>query len=363
MITYKFRLKSKNTANLVKMADAVNFVWNYANQTSIEYLDKHYKWLSGYDLGKLIKGCSTDLGINYNTAEATVQEYARRRLQFKRRNLAWRSRKRSLGWIPFKHECICKLKGDSFIYRGKQFRFWKSREVSGRIKSGSFSQDSKGHWCINFVCDSVKAERINDKREVGIDLGLKTLVTLSDGNRISRETITAKYAEKLAIAQRARKKKRVTAIHAKIKNVRKDFNHKETTKLVNNYGKIFVGDVSPSKLKRTRFAKSVSDASWADFKSMLAYKAIALGVEYKEVKENFSTVTCSVCFKRTGPSGLSALGVREWICTCGATHNRDVNAAKNILRFGHETLKGAKLSEVSITKETLEMSKEPSLAI
>lgn len=94
---------------------------------------------------------------------------------------------------------------------------------------------------------------------------------------------------------------------------------------------------------RTQMAKSVSDASWSDFKSMLAYKAIALGVEYKEVKENFSTVTCSTCFERTGPSGLSALGVREWVCSCGAVHDRDVNAAKNILRFGHESLKGTQI--------------------
>lgn len=72
--------------------------------------------------------------------------------------------------------------------------------------------------------------------------------------------------------------------------------------------------------------------------SSVAYKAIALGVEYKEVNEMFSTVTCSTCFERTGPSGLSALGVREWICKCGAVHDRDVNAAKNILRFGRESL-------------------------
>lgn len=86
-------------------------------------------------------------------------------------------------------------------------------------------------------------------------------------------------------------------------------------------------------------AKSVSDASWADFKTMLAYKAIALGVDFKEVNESFSTVTCSSCLKRTGPSGLSGLGVREWACSaCGSIHERDVNAATNILRIGHDTL-------------------------
>lgn len=79
-------------------------------------------------------------------------------------------------------------------------------------------------------------------------------------------------------------------------------------------------------------AKSVSDSGWADFKLMLAYKAIGLSVEYKEVNERFSTVTCSDCSARSGPKGLSGLGVREWVCAdCGSLHLRDVNAAKNIL--------------------------------
>jgi len=74
---------------------------------------------------------------------------------------------------------------------------------------------------------------------------------------------------------------------------------------------------------------------------MLEYKAKRLGVEYKEVNESFSTVTCSTCLNKTGPSGLSDLGVREWVCeSCGTPHNRDVNAAQNILRMGHHTLKG-----------------------
>ncbi|AQG81325.1 RNA-guided endonuclease InsQ/TnpB family protein [Spirosoma montaniterrae] len=140
------------------------------------------------------------------------------------------------------------------------------------------------------------------------------------------------------MAQRAGKKRRVTAIHAKIRNKRKDWNHKTTTRLVREYDRIVVGNVSSSKLRKTRLAKSVSDAGWADLKQMLRYKAISLGIEYREVKENFSTVTCSDCFAKSGPSGLSGLGVRDWVCTCcGSVHDRDVNAARNILRIGHGT--------------------------
>ncbi len=348
MKTYQFRLKGKNLNSLNRKARSVNFVWNYANQTSIEYLDKFGKWLSGYDLGYLTIGCSKELGLVTSSIEAVVQEYAKKRKAYKRRKLSWRSKKRSLGWIPFKSTGIS-VKNDTVTFYGTQFRFWKSRDINGKIKCGSFSQDSKGNWYVNFTCDTEKLPFIKSGGEVGIDLGLKTLATLSDGIKLERPNITKEYSDRLAIAQRANKKKRVTAIHAKIKNVRKDWNQKQTTKLINQYDRIYVGNVSPSKLMKTKMAKSVADVSWYDFKTMLAYKAIALGVEYKEVKENFSTVTCSTCFERTGPSGLSALGVREWICQCGATHNRDVNAAKNILRFGCETpIKGkARMSRTS----------------
>lgn len=171
-------------------------------------------------------------------------------------------------------------------------------------------------------------------KECGIDLGLKTLATLSDGVEFNRENLTKKYEAKLADAQRAKKKKRVTAIHAKIKNKRKDWNHKVSTAIVNEYDKIVVGNVSSSKLIKTRMAKSVSDASWSDFKVMLAFKAVRLGIEMKEVNESWSTVTCSSCGSRSGPRGLRHLTVRDWVCSCcNTSHLRDVNAAKNILQF------------------------------
>lgn len=337
IITYKFRLKDKKLNILSRMSNDVNFVWNYCNDTSIQYLDKFSKWLSGYDLGYLTVGCSKELNITAQTIEAVAQEFVVRRTQFKKRKLSWRSSKRSLGWVPFKRLCVKQI-SDVVVYKKHRFKFWKSREIEGKIKCGSFNQDSKGRWYVCFYCEVDKPKHIKSGGEVGIDLGLKTIAVLSNGTSLNRENITKKYAAKLATAQRARKKNQVAKIHAKIKNTRKDWNHKQTTKLVNSFDRIIVGNVSSLKLKRTRFAKSVTDASWYDFKSMLAYKAIALGVEFKEVKENFSTVTCSVCFERTGPSGLSALGVREWTCKCGASHSRDVNAARNILRFGSETL-------------------------
>jgi IS605 OrfB family transposase len=154
----------------------------------------------------------------------------------------------------------------------------------------------------------------------------------------SRENLTRTHEDALAMAQRARKKKRVKAIHAKIANTRKDWTHKTTTAIVHRATLIVVGNVSSTKLVKTRMAKSVLDAGWGQLRTCLEYKANRLGVVYREVNESYSSVTCSDCGTRCGPSGLSALGVRVWCCVaCGSVHQRDRNAAHNILRLGRET--------------------------
>ena len=315
------------------MGYSCNFVWNYCNEVNQESWKKFGKPLSAFDLNKLTAGCAKELGLHSQTVQAVCEEYAKSCKQFKKRKLNWRSKKKSLGWIPFKGVGV-KVEVDTVTYNGHKFKFWLSRPVISKVRFGSFCQDSKGHWFVNFVVEYFEIVRPKTGNAVGVDLGLKTLATLSDGVEFNRENLTKKFENQLAMAQRARKKKRVTAIHAKIKNKRKDWNHKVTTAIVSEYDKVVVGNVSSSKLIKTRMAKSVSDAGWSDFKQMLAYKALRLGVEMKEVNESFSTVTCSCCGNRTGPKGQAGLRVREWICSsCGTVHYRDINAAMNILRF------------------------------
>lgn len=319
------------------MGYSVNYVWNYCNQSNSERWAKFRKTFSAFDLNKLTGGCAKDLGLHSQTVQAVCEEFAKSSKQQHKPKLRWRSRKRSLGWIPFKASGV-KIEQDSITYGGRVFKFWLSRPIEGKVRFGSFAQDSQGHWFVNLVVDESDKGRVKTGKACGIDLGLKTLATLSDGVELSRENLTKTFEVQLTKAQRARKKKRVTAIHAKIKNKRKDWNHKATTRLVREYDTIVVGNVSSKKLTKTRMAKSVLDAGWSDFKAMLAYKAIGLGVEMKEVNESFSTVTCSDCGSRSGPHGLGQLGVREWACSCcGSVHSRDVNAARNILRTGHST--------------------------
>lgn len=315
------------------MGWSCNFIWNYCNEVNQESWKKFDKPLSAFDLNNLTAGCTKELGLHSQTVQAVCEEYAKSCKQFKKRKLNWRSRKKSLGWIPFKGVGV-KVNADTVTYNGQTFKFWLSRPIDSKIRFGSFCQDSKGHWFANFVIEQPEIVREKTGKECGIDLGLKTLATLSDGVEFNRENLTKKYEAKLADAQRAKKKKRVTAIHAKIKNKRKDWNHKVSTAIVNEYDKIVVGNVSSSKLIKTRMAKSVSDASWSDFKVMLAFKAVRLGIEMKEVNESWSTVTCSSCGSRSGPRGLRHLTVRDWVCSCcNTSHLRDVNAAKNILQF------------------------------
>lgn len=342
--TLRYRIKDASELNrLDHLARAVNFVWNYCNETSFHAIRNHGKFLSAIDLKNLTSGSAKDLGLNSVTVQSVCEEYFIRRAQFKKRKLRWRASrgaKRSLGWIPFKANSV-QVNGDRVCYLGHEYKIWLSRPIEGRILSGSFSQDAQGHWYVNLACEVSKLDHKHTAEDVGIDLGLKTSAVLSDGNLIENKAEFRTLEKKLGKAQRAHKKKQAKKIHAKIKNKRRDFLHKETTKVAKTYHTVFVGDVN-GKFVQSGNGKSSTDASIGVIRDLLKYKAIRHSGYCFEVSENSSTVTCSHCHKKTGPSGLSGLGVREWVCSeCHAHHGRDVNAAKNILRFGRESLRAA----------------------
>jgi IS605 OrfB family transposase len=319
------------------MASAINYVWNYCNEVSSLAYRRDKTFLSAYDLHKLTAGTSKDLRLSADTIQQVCTEYVTRRRQCKKIKLKWRSRKRSLGWIPFKAAYI-KLQDDTVTYCGHRFRLWLSRPVAGVIKTGSFTQDARGRWYVNCQCEVPDAHEPVGQAQIGIDLGLTNQIACSDGVVYSRENLTYAHEEALTLAQRAHKKRRVHAIQAKIANCRKDWTHKATTAIARRAKLIIIGDVSSTKLMKTSFAKSTYDAAWGHVRSQLHYKAIRLAGSCISGRETFSSVTCSACGQRTGPSGLRALGVREWCCSaCGVVHHRDVNAAQNILRSGRRT--------------------------
>lgn len=337
--TYQYRLKDSSSKHLLNfLAGKVNYVFNYCNEASLLKFKESRKFLTEKELILLTTGSSKSLGLYASTIQNVVKEFCLRKLKAKKYKLHWRISKgtrKNLGWIPVTNQAI-KVENSTLTFAGNTFKFWKSREIEGKIKSASFSENSKGQWFINLICEYEPEPTPINIHSVGIDLGLKTLVTLSTGETIENPRFLKHHEEALAKAQRAKHKKQARNIHLKIKNSRKDFLHKETTRLVNKFGIFFVGNVSSKQMiKKRNFSKSISDAGWYLFKTLLEYKVIALGRVFKEINEKYSSCTCSVCSAKTGPSGLGQLGVRNWICSnCNTPHNRDVNAAVNILNFG-----------------------------
>ena len=337
ILVYRYRVKSLNGL-LNKQARAVSFVWNFCNDRQKDALRFGRKWHTGFDLNKLTAGSSKELGLHAGTINAVCEQYAKSRGQKKRPYLRYRGKK-SLGWVPLKGRDIKETK-DGFHFHGREFRVFKSRDLptGAKIKDGTnFSRDARGNWFLNVCIEVDQPQQRQMNNGVGIDLGLKSFAALSTGETIDNPRHFRALEEKLGKAQRARKKRQVANIHACIANSRRDFLHKLSHRIVGEFDYIAVGNVSASKLAKTSMAKSVADASWSSFRAMLAYKAVKHGAWYEEVNEAFSSVTCSSCNARSGPNGLKGLQVRQWVCAeCGCVHDRDQNAALNILaRHGH----------------------------
>ena len=341
--TLRLRIKDKHARVLAAMAREVNQVWNFCNETSHRAIRERRQWLSGYDLQKLTNGFSKCEGVQIGspTVQQVCEDYAKARKQFKKARLRWRvsnpqSSKYSLGWIPFKARAL-QYKAGQIQFAGQRFNLWDSYGLADyEMRAGSFSQDSRGRWYLNVVV-KVQAKASAGTASVGIDLGLKEAAVTSAGERIEGR-FYRKLECQLGIAQRAHKKQRVRAIHAKIANQRKDLLHQFSTKLVRENAAIFVGDVASAKLVKTKMAKSALDAGWSSLKTMLEYKSHQAGIVFEVVNESYTTQTCSCCgvIPASSPKGRAGLGIREWVCSdCGAAHDRDVNAARNILAAGH----------------------------
>lgn len=350
--TLSVRIRDKHSKVLGQMAFECNQIWNHVNAEKFDYATTPipevgitYVYLSAFDMAKGVAKLRNERGytIHSQTAQEVTEQHEKSCKQFKKSKLRWRvsgGSRKSLGWIPFKRGA-CKFVNGQVRYAGHHFKIWDSYGLSKYdLRSGSFSEDSRGRWYFNAVVECA-IEPSTGTTSVGIDLGLKTTATCSDGVVLDRKERYRASAEKLGKAQRARKKGRVKAIHAKIKNQRKDDNHKFSTMLVKRHGAIFVGDVNSSALVKTKMAKSVLDAGWFQLKTFLSYKAIAHSVLFEVVNEKYSTQTCSCCgvISDNSPKGRAGLAIREWTCPdCGTKHDRDVNAAMNILAVGHDRL-------------------------
>ena len=220
-----------------------------------------------------------------------------------------------------------------------------SRGLPSAPSSVTVIHEPDGRYYASFVVQRRPQPLPPSGRDAGIDLGLDRLVVTSDGEIIANPRYLRSRQRRLAQAQRAlaRKQKgsanrarvgrQVAVLHRKVRETRRDHAHKTALRLVRDNQAIYAEDLAVSGLGRTRLARSVHDAGWAQLLALIAEKAGHYGREFHQIGRFVPTSqTCSECGALDGPKPLN---VRTWQCAaCGALHDRDVNAARNILAAG-----------------------------
>ena len=234
-------------------------------------------------------------------------------------------------------------------------KYHKQLIPEGKIKCGRIVKKASGWYLCLFIEAKPTGIPHKDYKEIGIDPGFKKNLTTTDKDidKIALKTKKDRFSEikeRLKQAQRGKDKKLIARLYERLKNRRKDDNHKLSRKIVENckticFSKDNIRLISkkpkPKKKKNgkfkksIRFGKSVSKAGHYQLRQMIAYKCTASGRMFREIESKYSTMTCSHCLIKSGPTGKAGLSVREWRCMeCGTLHDRDKNAANNTLIAG-----------------------------
>ncbi|MEV0081812.1 RNA-guided endonuclease TnpB family protein [Saccharopolyspora sp. NPDC050642] len=244
----------------------------------------------------------------------------------------------------------------AFTWRDGQLTLAKMREPLNIVWSRplpegaepstvTVSRDAAARWFVSILVETSTTHHTPSRNAVGVDAGTTSLVTLSTGEKVTNPRHERRDRARLTKAQRelARKAKgsnnrakacrKVARVHARITDRRRDHLHKLTTRLVRENQTVVIEDLAVRNVvKNHTLARAISDAGWREFRAMLEYKARWYGREVIVVDRWFpSSKLCSACGTLVEKMPLH---VRTWTCDCGTTHDRDVNAAKNILAAG-----------------------------
>ena len=219
-----------------------------------------------------------------------------------------------------------------------------SRIPGGVPKMVTVRRDACGRYFVSFMVEEVIEQAESSTKSVGIDVGLKDVIVTSDGRKSGNPRNLRRYQRRLKRAQRRlsrkrkgsnrwqRQKRRVARIHARISDARQDFLHKQTTQLVREHGAIAIEDLNVKGLARTRLAKSMHDAALGELRRQLDYKCRWHG-RVLLVADRFAP-TSKTCSRCGAVQAEMPLQIRDWTCPdCGVVHDRDVNAAMNVLMF------------------------------
>ena len=225
-------------------------------------------------------------------------------------------------------------------------RWSRTIPKAAKVTTVTVSKDAAGRYFVSMLCTDQVQAKAPVAAKVGIDLGLTHFAILSTGEKIAAPNTFRKNEEKLAKLQRRLAKKtkgsanrkmaklKVAKLHAKITDSRKDFLHKLSTRLVNENQVIAIETLAVSNMQKNHnLAKSIADASWSEFVRQLEYKSLWYGRELVGIDRWYPS--SKRCFDCGHTVKKMPLNVREWTCPeCGTIHDRDINAARNVLAAG-----------------------------
>lgn len=367
--TYKFKLyKSKKTKHLDQQINIAASIWNHCIALHRRYYRLYNKSLNRFALDKHITKLKKRKRYQHwkKVGSQCIQDIPARidksyKLFFVNQKAGIRSGPpgfcsfRNYKSVTFKQAGWKLLEGNKIKLNGKTYKFSKSREIEGKVKTVTVKRDKLGAFYLYFACElkDEKIHRITTGKSAGADFGLKTFLTLSDGRKENAPLFFKKNYRAVARANKAVSSKKkgsknrkkallnLNRVHQKVFNQRKDYHFKLATRLTRELDYLFLEDLNLSEMKK-RFGKKVSDLGFGEFDSILQNQASKNGCIIHHIDRWFpSSRMCGVC-------GLVnkalTLDQRTWVCNCGSVHNRDELASNNIFREGASSLGLANVS-------------------
>jgi putative transposase len=351
---YRFRLKptAEQRSALNRMAGARRWVWNWGLGRRREHYREFGKTLSFKHL------CAEFTALKSQPETAWLATLDSQALQQALKDLCqaftnfFEKRARFPRFKSKKRDCarfripqrVKLVEGMLVVPKVGRVKVRQTRGIAEPTRSATFRRQANGKWYVSltahFEMPDIALPPPDSEKVVGIDLGLKDFLVVSDGARTAAPKFYRRAARRLARAQRhvsrcvkgsqrhAKAKARVARIHRQTADRRKDFLHQLTTDLVSKHHGICIEDLNLKALARTKLSKSFTDAALGEFRRQIEYKSIWNRKHLAVIDRFFpSSKRCAHC---GAINARLALSDRQWVCGCGAVHDRDLNAARNI---------------------------------
>lgn len=350
---YRFKLEPNNeqTQKLYQLAGSRRFAYNWALARRNEFYKAEGKTIPAAQLSQeltQLKTCEETAWLK--EADSQLLQQALKDVDkafqnfFAKRSKFPKFKSKKAGHFAFRIPQRVRVEnGRVYCPKIGWISIRQSQEIEGETKSATFKRDACGDWFVTLTSEFEMPDTAlpEPQNPVGVDAGLKDFLFLSNGESVPAPRLFRKLEKKLAKAQRvlARRKAgsnrradaklRVAKAHRKTANSRADFVHKTTSGLVQRFDFIGIEDLNVKGLAKTKLSKSVLDAALGELRRQLEYKTQWNRRHFVVISRWFpSSKMCRCCGALNDALTLSE---RVWLCDCGVTHNRDHNAAINIL--------------------------------